>query len=82
MSLRHNYLQTLPSERRQVARFPTVQDQLNRLRDDLSLLTDTVEKLIELHDKEHPDTAVAIATTTATEPEPAKPNIDNHSPYH
>ncbi|MGC2385088.1 MAG: hypothetical protein WA631_18485 [Nitrososphaeraceae archaeon] len=56
MSLNHSkYLRTLPSEVRQVATFHSVsvQDQLNNIREDISVLFDMVEKLIDLHDMEH-----------------------------
>lgn len=55
MYLSHSkYLKTLPSEVRQVATFHNVsiQDQLNNIRKDISVLFDMVEKLIDLHDME------------------------------
>jgi hypothetical protein len=73
LSLNHNkYLQTIDSERRQAATFPTVQYQLNRIHEDISLLFEIVEKLLDLHEKEHgiierdPITAEIIIPTAAT----------------
>ena len=72
MSLSHSkYLKTLDSERRVAAVFPTVQQQLDRMREDIRLLFDMVEKLTYLYEKEHgiiydPVTAEIIASRRPT----------------
>jgi hypothetical protein len=56
ISLNHSkYLQTIGSERRQVAHFQSVgvQDQLINIREDITRLFDMVEKLIDMREMEH-----------------------------
>ncbi|MGC2381910.1 MAG: hypothetical protein WA631_02235 [Nitrososphaeraceae archaeon] len=81
MSLNHSKcLKTLPSERRVAATFPSTQ-QLNRLREDLSPLTDTLEKLIELHDKEHPNTIIAATTGKDDQDQQQPTKAERYHPY-
>ena len=56
MSLSHSkYLQTLPSERREVATIPTLQQQIDKLKQDMSLLLGVVDKLVvPKPSKDHP----------------------------
>jgi hypothetical protein len=63
MSLNNNKLKQIDSSKQeQQERVPakfyskSIQDQINQMREDISLLTAAVDKLIELHEKEHAPT--------------------------
>jgi hypothetical protein len=65
MSLNHSkYLITLDSERRQVARFPTLEQQLDLIREDIRLLFAVVDKLVDSYEAEHPNAERPITHPT------------------
>lgn len=84
------YLITLPSERRQVARFHSVsvQDQLDRQSADFNTLFDMVAKLLDLHEEhgiiEYDPVTAEIITTSEDQQQPTKatkPKKDLPHPY-
>src|SRR4051794_17395898 len=71
MSLNNSkYLKPLDSEQSQyvpaVYYSVSIQKQLDQIRTDLSLLTDVISQLVELHDREHPDSCI-IGDDTPTD---------------
>jgi hypothetical protein len=92
MSLNHSkYLRTLDSERREVPTFPTVQQQLDRIRSDIHLLFDAVDRILNIqegHEKEHAAMYSAAVTPATVDVSTDQPNLeprprdkDHHNPY-